>query len=119
MNINDNIDELLSSYGQEYLSETGDYEYSICDMEELEYFLQDNDLEWLLNRMYFGGIWRRGEYNSNDTFNPNDPWFVINAYYNFFSLSEYDYDDYVKTKVEERGIDEFIQWCSEQGYIEE
>ena len=116
-----NTDELIERYGQDYLNEVGsDWEDYIHEMDDLKYYLESEDLNWLLNRMYFGGQYL-GDFRSSETFNPNADYYVVNAYGNFFSIDEYYINEWVKEKVEYlgNGIEEFLQWCEENGYTTE
>lgn len=114
------FDEMLKQYGIEYMSENAsDNQDCVNYMEDLEYAIQSEGLDWLLDRLYFGGQWMRGDFNSKETFNHHEEYFVVNGYGNFYSLSDYYLDDYVKDTIENvYGEEEFYNWCVEQGYFE-
>ena len=118
--MNYDINELIENYGEDYLNETaGSWEDYVHTMDDLEYYLESEGLEWILCRMYYGGVWTNNGFDSSQTFNPLDDYYVVNAYGNFFSMNEYAKAPWIREKIEEWGTDDFIQWCSEQGYIEE
>lgn len=115
------FDEMVEEYGEEYLNDVGsDWEDYIHDMDDLEYYLEKEDLNWLLNRIYHGGQYYNGDFHTKDTFDPNEEYYVVNAYGNFYSLSEYNKNDFIKDKVEylDNGEESFYDWCVEQGYFE-
>lgn len=114
------FDDMLSQYGIEFLQEKHeDFQDCVNYMDDLQYILESEGLEWLLDRLYFGGQWIRGDFNSKETFDHHDEYFVVNGYGNFYSLSDYYLDDYVKDTVESvYDEEEFYDWCVEQGYFE-
>lgn len=57
------FDEMIEEYGEEYLNDVGrDWEDYIHEMDDLQYYLQKEDLNWLLNRMYFDGQYIKGDF---------------------------------------------------------
>lgn len=113
--------EMVEDYGEEYLNEVGsDWEDYVHTMDDLEYYLEKEDLNWLLNRIYFGGQYINGDFNTKETFDPNEEYYVVNGYGNFYSLSEYYKNDFIKDKIEELndGEESFYDWCIEEGYFE-
>lgn len=52
---------------------------------------------------------------SKETFDPNEEYYVVNGYGNFYSLSEYYKNDFIKDKVEylDDGEESFYNWCIE------
>lgn len=115
------FDEMVEDYGEEYLNEVGsDWEDYVHNMDDLEYYLEKEDLNWLLNRIYYGGQYIKGDFNTKETFDPNEEYYVVNGYGNFYSLSEYYKNDFIKDKIEELndGEESFYDWCVEQGYFE-
>lgn len=114
------FDDMLKQYGIEYLSEnSSDSQDCVNYMEDLQYIMESQGLEWLLDRLYYGGQWIRGDFNTKETFDHHEEYFVVNGYGNFYSLSDYYLDDYVKDTIENvYGEEEFYNWCVEQGYFE-
>lgn len=114
------FDEMLKQYGIEYMSENAsDNQDCVNYMEDLEYVMEAEGLDFLLDRLYFGGQWIRGDFNSKETFDHHEEYFVVNGYGNFYSLSDYYLDDYIKDIIENvYGEEEFYDWCVEQGYFE-
>lgn len=115
------FDEMVEDYGEEYLNEVGsDWEDYVHNMDDLEYYLEKEDLNWLLNRIYYGGQYIKGDFNTKETFDPNEEYYVVNGYGNFYSLSEYYKNDFIKDKIEELndGEESFYDWCVEEGYFE-
>ena len=115
------FDEMVEEYGEEYLNDVGnDWEDYIHNMDDLEYYLEKEDLNWLLNRMYYGGQYIKGDFNTKETFDPNEEYYVVNAYGNFYSLPEYYKNDFVKDKIEylDDGEESFYNWCVDNGYFE-
>lgn len=104
---------LLEDYGKEYLDQSDYYEDRLYDLEYDEDILKgDKDLYWVACRMFYGGRWGY----ENDPFNPNDEWVVIDGYGNWESLNKYKLVDYLESVIDE---DEFIEWCKEEGYLDE
>ena len=114
------FDKMLEDYGIEYMSEnSNDDQDRINYMEDLEYVMESQGLDFLLDRLYFGGQWMRGDFNSKETFNHQENYFVVNAYGNFYSLADYWVDDYVKDTIENvYGEEKFYDWCVDEGYFE-
>ena len=74
------FDEMAEEYGEEYLNDVGrDWEDYIHDMDDLEYYLEKEDLNWLLNRIYFGGQYYNGDFHAKETFDPNEEYYVVNG----------------------------------------
>ena len=97
--------ELISQYAQEYLSETDadKYLYSMDDFDELmNGSVEENGSLWLAQRIFFGN------------FNPNHDYFYFNGYANLVSTD--DADDYYEDHIYR---DYFLEWCDEQGYLDE
>ena len=97
--------ELISQYAQEYLSETDADKclYSMDDFDELmNGSVEENGALWLAQRIFFGN------------FNPNHDYFHFNGYGNLVSTD--DADDYYEDHIDR---DYFLEWCDEQGYLEE
>lgn len=115
------FDKMIEDCGEEYLNEVGyDWEDYVHNMDDLDYYLEKEDLNWLLNRIYYGGQYIKGNFNTKETFDPNEEYYVVNAYGNFYSLSEYYKNDFIKDKIEELndGEESFYDWCVKEGYFE-
>ena len=105
------FDEMIEDYGFEYLSEKDpDSEpYDMGEFNELTSY-RDDPLEAITHAFYGG---RYGF--KNDSFNPNDEYFVYNGYGNLISIQDYDINDYLKEHIDEPY---FYDWCVEEGYFE-
>lgn len=110
------LDELIRDHGYEYLSE---YYPDDCayPMDEITEFVTD---VWEALRGAFNGYdWCPGADNNQELrwqFNPNKEYFAFNGYGNLVSIDEHYYVDWMKRSIDEG---EFIEWCAEQGYIDE
>ena len=97
--------ELISNYAQEYLSET-DADKCLYPMDEFDELMNgsvaENGALWLAQRIFFGN------------FNPNHDYFYFNGYANLVSTDDADgyYEDHIDR-------DYFLEWCDEQGYLDE
>ena len=105
---------LLDEYGMEYLQEMSPddcpYEMEMID----EMFKSHWDA---LRAAYFGyhyNPYSDGEHR--EEFKPVVEYFAFNAYANLVSIDKYDLDSWIESHIEE---DEFIDWCVEQGYVED
>lgn len=112
-----NYDELLRDYGNEYLIENNpdDALYAMDEMDEL----YNASAYEAVQRAFYGYDYNRfdnGERNERESFNPNRDWFGFNGYGNLVSVDDYDYVSWMDSHISE---DEFIDWCVEQGYIDE
>lgn len=100
------FEDMLDDYGMEYLQEND------SDNEPLEMDMLGeiwNDPLEAVTRTFYGG---RHGFN-NDSFNPNDDYFRVNAYGNAESIPYLE--DYLKDIIDEES---FYDWCVEQGYFE-
>lgn len=100
------FEDMLDDYGMEYLQEND------SDNEPLEMDMLGeiwNDPLEAVTRTFYGG---RHGFN-NDSFNPNDDYFRVNAYGNGESIPYLE--DYLKDMIDEES---FYDWCVEQGYFE-
>ena len=109
------IEELIRDYGAEFLQESDYYDQCPYPMDELEELTNYTPLE-AITRAFYGYRWSRIDRDEPEEFNPNDEYFTFNGYGNLVSISEFDYEDYLKSQIDE---DDFIEWCKEQGYIDE
>lgn len=100
------FEDMLNDYGMEYLQEN-DSDYEPFEMDMLGEIWND-PLE-AVTRTFYGG---RHGFN-NDSFNPNDDYFRVNAYGNGESIPYLE--DYLKDMIDEES---FYDWCVEQGYFE-
>lgn len=108
-----NIEDLINEYGNEYLMETDPDValYSMYDLNELLPQSPEDAFSAGLNAYgYFGG-----EKYKRD-FNLNDDYFTYDGYARLVSVYGSDYIPYLQGHIDE---DYFIEWCEEQGYIDE
>lgn len=115
------FEEMVKQYGDEYLSEiASDWEDYLHEMEDIEYYLEKEDIVWVLQRCYYGGVWTKNGFNTKESFNPNESYYVVNAYGNFYSISDYYINDWRKDKIEnlDNGEESFYDWCVNNGYFE-
>lgn len=110
-----NYDELIREYGVEYMQENNMYDETPYPMDELEELTNYTALD-AITRAFYGYQWTGVKKEERDEFNPNDDYFAFNAYGNLISIPDYWYDEYIKSQIDE---DYFIEWCMEQGYIDE
>lgn len=103
------FDEMLEDYGHSYLNEKYP-EYALFDMEDFNNITGYDALE-AIRRTFYGG--RYG--HKNDSFNPNDDFFIYDGYANNLSVPHYAVDEYLKDHIDE---EEFFDWCVEEGYFE-
>jgi len=115
-------EELLGQYGYEYLSENypDDVPYEMGMLPEIFPVNDGNDYFRLLNSVFFG--YKYNPYEKPDgtshreSFNPNDAYFAFNGYANLVSIDEYDYEAYLNNHIDK---DDFIDFCKENGYLED
>ena len=110
-------EDLLRNYGNEYLQEMNpdDCLYSMDEMDEL---LNDSAYN-AIQRAFYGYDYnphREGNGGERESFNPNRDWFGFNGYANLVSVDDFDYVSWMDDRIDEDG---FIEWCIEQGYIDE
>lgn len=109
--------ELLRDYGNEFLYEHDKADDAIYDMGSISEFITD---VWEALRSSFNGYdWCPGadsDHRLREQFNPNKDYFAFNGYGNLVSIDSYYYTDWLDRNIDR---DEFIEWCAEQGYIEE
>ena len=103
------FDEMIGDYGQEYLWEK-DSDSALISMDEFNEITGYDALE-AVTRTFYGG--RYG--HKNDSFNPNDDFFIYDGYANNWSVPDYAVDEYLKDHIDE---EEFYDWCVDQGYFE-
>lgn len=112
----DDYRELLKKYGNEYLQEHN-ADDCIYDMDMVSEFITD---AWEALRSSFNGYdWCPGadnDRNLREQFNPNKDYFAFNGYGNLVSIDGYYYTDWLDSRIDE--VD-FVEWCQEQGYIDE
>ena len=112
---NYDFDELVSDYGYEYLSEfyPDDCAYPMDELDELTNFTA----EQAITRAFYGyDYFPKDPRSIKEPFNPNREYFAFNGYGNLVSIEKYYYLDWMKRSIDE---DQFVEWCLEQGYIEE
>ena len=100
------FEDMLDDYGMEYLQKN-DSDNAPFEMDMLGEIWND-PLE-AVTRTFYGG---RHGFN-NDSFNPNDNYFRVNAYGNGESIPYLD--DYLKDMIDEES---FYNWCIDEGYFE-
>lgn len=110
-------EELLRNYGNEYLQENDpdDCLYAMDEMDELFNESAYNAIQ----RAFYGYDYnphREGSGGEREPFNPNRDWFGFNGYANLVSVEDYDYVAWMDSHIDD---DYFIEWCVEQGYIDE
>ena len=110
-------EELLRDYGNEYLQESDpdDCLYAMDEMDELFNESAYNAIQ----RAFYGYDYnphREGDGGERDPFNPNRDWFGFNGYANLVSVEDYDYVAWMDSHIDE---EYFIEWCVEQGYVDE
>lgn len=103
------FDTMLDQYGLEYLAEEIPDNAPI-DMDDIDDFLTGKKPSDVI-RMAFNG--RRHGF-PNDSFNPNDEWFVFDGYGNLESIPHLD--KYLMEIISEA---EFYNWCIDQNYADE
>lgn len=112
----DDYRELLRQYGNEFLQEHQPDD-CIYEMDMISEFITD---VWeALRSSFYGYDWAPGadsDHNLREQFNPNRDYFAFNGYGNLVSIDGYYYTDWLDCFIDE---DEFIEWCQEQGYIDE
>lgn len=112
----DDYRELLRQYGNEFLQEHQPDD-CIYEMDMISEFITD---VWeALRSSFYGYDWAPGadsERSLREQFNPNRDYFAFNGYGNLVSIDGYYYTDWLDCFIDE---DEFIEWCKEQGYIDE
>ena len=99
--------DLIRDYGRDYLLENYPDDMPM-DMDEIETAV--SSVTDALTRAFYGG--RYGF--EMDSFNPNDAWFCFDGNGNLKSIPYLD--DYMEDVIDE---DYFIEWCMNNGYIEE
>ena len=106
------LEEMALQHGHEFISEMSpdDMLYEMDFIGEI----WPEPLE-AIRRTYYGG--RSGF--PNDSFNPNDEYFYVNAYGNAYSVPDYDADTYILDTIKQSGIEEFYEWCVDNGYTDE
>lgn len=112
--MNYDFDELVDQYGEEYVQEYYPDDM-LYPMDMVSEFITD---VWEALRSSFYGY----DYNPHrdddhrEQFNPNRDYFAFNAYGNLVSIESYDRVSWLERMIDES---EFVQWCVEQGYIDE
>lgn len=106
--------DLVEEHGEEYLQEK-DPDSAVFNMDDLNDVLSDREPHDIL-LMGFNG-YRYNPYDNKEDFNPNDEYFAISGYGNLVSILETDLTDYVKSNISSK--EDFVDWCIEQGHIEE
>lgn len=108
-----NYEDLLEEYGNEYLSET-DPDSQLLDMYMLNEVLPQNPEDAFSAGLYSYGWWNGEKYKRD--FNTSDDYFTFDGYAHYVSVSSYDVLEYLKMHITE---EYFLEWCNEQGYIED
>ena len=104
------FETMAEKYGKECLEyyNSDDQVYSMEDLDDIYY--NEDPLD-ILTRAYFGGRYGFKE----DSFNPTDDFFYINAYANLVSINEHDLVKYLMDVLDE---ETFYNWCEEQEYFD-
>lgn len=107
------VENLIEKYGNEYLMETNpDVALnSMCDLREL---LPQNPEDAFNAGLYAYG-YCGGEMYKRD-FNLDDNYVTYDGYARLVSLHDFDYVPYLQSHIDE---DYFIEWCKEEGHIDE
>ena len=108
-----NIEDLIDEYGNEYLMETNP-DVALFSMYELNEMLPQNPEDAFSLGLYAYGWWNHEKYKRE--FNTGDDYFTYDGYAHLVSVSEYDRQRYLQSEIDEPY---FIEWCKEQGYIDE
>lgn len=109
----DIYEDLLEEYGNEYLSEH-DPDSQLFDMYMLNELLPSDP-----ERAFTDGLWAYGWWNGEKykrDFNTSDDYFTFDGYAHYVSVSSSEALDYLKMHITE---EYFLNWCREQGYIED
>ena len=107
------FDELVEEYGAEYVQEYYPDDM-LYPMDEISEFVTD---VWeALRSSFFGYDYNPYSDENREKFNPNRDYFAFNAYGNLVSIDSRDYVAWLQRMISE---DEFVDWCIEQGYIDE
>ena len=107
-------DELIENYGALYLNEVGDtWEDMLNNVDDMQYYLERESIDWLLARVCYGGQYNHKGFDGSQTFDPSCEYYVVSAYGNFYSIDEHFITKWLKEKIEEYGVEEFRQWCTE------
>ena len=103
--------EELEEWGMEFLQGTDDEIFDMAMLDELEAGRTPMEI---LNCAHFGEDYY--PYGDNGKFNPNRDYFTFDGYGNYMSIPA----DYVAERVELcLDKNEFVEWCKEQGYIDD
>lgn len=108
-----NIKDLIDEYGNEYLMETNP-DVALFPMYDLNAFLPQDPEDAFNAGLYAYGWWNNEKYERDFSF--NDDYFTYDGYAHLVSVSEYNRQQYLESEIDE---DDFIEWCKEQGYIDE
>lgn len=108
-----NYKDLLEEYGNEYLSET-DPDSQLLDMYMLNEILPQDPEDAFIAGLYSYGWWNGEKYKRD--FNASDDYFTFDGYAHYVSVSSYDVLAYLEMYITE---EYFLEWCKEQGYIED
>ena len=109
--------DLLDEYGNEYLGEILD-EGVIIPMEEFDTEFQDKTPSEIAMNLFFGGqyAYENGTFGkTTQSFNPNHEYFAFDAYDNPYSIHADDRLSYLDYEIDK---DYFIEWCRENGYLD-
>lgn len=111
--MNYDIDDLLEEYGNEYLSEN-DPDSQLLDMDMLNEVLPNNPEDAFNEGLWAYGWWDGEKYKRD--FDTSDDYFTFDGYAHYVSVPSHDALGYLKMHITE---EYFVEWCIEQGYIDE
>ena len=109
------LDELAEDYGLEYMREKSDEE-ELFDMEMLDDMMDSQTPTEIIMKAFFGDDYEFLNSNDRESFNPNREYFYFNVYGNLVSVDARDKVEFIKEHLDE---DDFIEWCKDQGYVDE
>lgn len=116
--MDEELEKLVTNYGQEYLSEN-DPDSCPYSMDELNELTNYSAID-AITRAFYG--YRYNPYDDGDAshreeFNPNDEYFAFNGYGNLVSISSWSLAQWIYSHIDDD--DDFKNWCEEQGYVDE
>lgn len=116
-------DELLLEYavqyGNDFFSDKG-LDYGLCDWGTIVEIMAEKDFEESFLLGYYAYGWSELSNDSSESkldFSLNDDWFAFDAYGRLMSV--HDDETYYKYYLLDNYRDEFIEWLTDNGYIEE
>lgn len=109
------LDELVEDYGLEYMREISDEE-ELLAMEMLDDMMDSLTPTDIIMRALYGYDYYFKSSDVRESFNPNREYFYFNGYGNLVSVAARYKVAFIKEHLNE---DDFIDWCKDQGYVDE